>query len=122
MPVGREVPTLIAPKAQSRGERGGEETEASALVGVLAGRGVLVVAGGGAEPAGSGGCGGPSQIPQGPPQGRPQERASREEGSPPTALSPWERGGQLTSPRLSVGRLGSRCPGRASGQDEEATE
>ena len=51
MPVGREVPTLIAPKAQSRGERGGEETEASALVGVLAGRGVLVVAGGGAEPA-----------------------------------------------------------------------
>ena len=122
MPVGREVSTLIAPRrAQNRGGgRGGDRGKCS-CGGAGRERGAGG-GGGGAEPAGSGGCGGPSQIPQGPPQGRPQERASREEGSPPTALSPWERGGRLTSPHLSVGRLGSRCPGRASGQEEEATE
>ena len=78
MPVGRGVPTLIAPRrALSRGEMGREGDRDKSL-----GWGVLVV-------AGSGGRGGPSHIPQGPPLGSPQERASREEGSPPTVLPPW---------------------------------
>ena len=66
MMVNKVAPCLWAEKSPSSSllEELRGETEASAPVGEAGGER-------GAQPAGSWGCGGPSQIPQGPPQERP---------------------------------------------------
>ena len=108
MPVGREVPILIPPGRAARGDRGKRSC------------------GGGRWGERSTACGEwgvwrPLSDPTGTSAGKAL-RKSIEGGRQPThrPVSLGERRTAYLTP--SVERLGSRRPGRASGQEEEATE
>ena len=111
MPGGRGVPTFIAPRrALSRGERGREGDR-----GKRSGWGGGCAGGGGRE----WGAWRPLSYPAGTSAGKSPGKGIEGGGQPNTVLPPWEGEDSLLTP--SVG-LGSCRPGRASGQDEEATE